>query len=135
MQNSKTEFIRFVISVVENNSSDEEKSREYLSSQGLNADAMISETQKRIKRLKMELNAQRTSLEMESANNLKQEAETMVSELLSKKDFSFSKLVKEDELMVSFRNIESLSKEDIRDILVKHYTLKLLASKSNAASL
>ena len=107
MQNSKTEFIRFVMSLFENNSSDEEKSREYLSSQGLNADAMVSETQKRIKRLQMELNAQKTCFEMDAANDVKEEAEALVNELLSKKDFNLASIVTEEELTFSFRNLRS----------------------------
>jgi hypothetical protein len=134
MQNSKTEFIRFVMAVIENNSSDEEKTREYFSSEGLNADAMVSETEKRIKRLQMELNAQKTSLEMDAANDVREEAEALVDELLSKRDFSLASSVQEEELTFSFRNMESLSKEDIRNILVKHYTLKLLHSKNNESA-
>lgn len=133
MQKSKTEFIRLVMSVIEHNSSDEEKSREFLSSQGLNADAIVSETQKKIKKLKLELNAQKTSLEMNSANDFAKEAEALVNELMRMENFSFAKIVKEEELMVSFRNMETLSREDEKNILVKHYTLKLLSLKNNGS--
>ncbi len=131
MQKSKTEFIRLAMSVIEHNSSDEEKSREYLSSQGLNADVIVSETQKKIKKLQMELNAQKISLEMDSANDFEKEAEALVNELMGVEGYSFAKVVKEEELMVNFRNVETLSREDEKNILVKHYTLKLLALKNN----
>jgi len=127
--NNKTDFIRFVMSTIEHNSSEKEKAKEYLSSQGLNVDSIVSEGLKRIKKMQLQIEADRTRNEMISAKEVKQKAAEWVDDLLSKIDFSFSELVKQEELTISFRNMESLSKEDIKNILVKHFTLKFLAEQ------
>lgn len=131
---SKADFIRFVMSTVEHNSADKEKSREYLSSQGLNVDAIVSECLKRIKKLQMQIQADKTRMEMVSAETVKQKAKEWVDSLLNKIDFSFPTLVKEEELSMSFRNIESLSKEDIKNILIKHFTLKFLEEQKKKSN-
>lgn len=122
----KADFIRFVLSTVEHESSDKEKAKEYLSAQGLDIDSMLSDGMKRLKRLKLQIAAEKTKAEMFSSEEAKQKASTWVDDLLSKFDFSLQDLVKEEELTMSFRNIEMLSKDDIKKILVKHFTLKFL---------
>lgn len=131
---SKTDFIRFVISTVEHNSSGKEKSREYLSSQGLNVDAIVSEGLKRIKKLQMQIQADKTRMEMVSAETVKQKAKEWVDSLLNNIDFSLPALVKEEELSMSFRNIESLSQDDIKNILIKHFTLKFLEEQKKKSN-
>ncbi|MBW8049740.1 MAG: hypothetical protein FVQ77_05260 [Cytophagales bacterium] len=123
---SNTEFIRFVLGSMDFISSDSGKAREYMSSQGLNVDAIVSEGLKRIKKLQMQIQAGKTQMEMISAETVKQKAKEWVDSLLNNIDFSLPALVKEEELSMSFRNIESLSQEDIKNILVKHFTLKFL---------
>lgn len=125
-ENSKTDFIRFVMSTLEDNSSNKEKSREFLSSQGLDVDSIVSDGLKRIKKLQMQIEAEKTRIEMVSAETVKQKANEWVDSLLKKMDFSLSSFIEEEQLSMSFRNMESLSEEDIRNILVKHFTLKFL---------
>ena len=125
-EQNKTDFIRFVMSTIEHNSSDKEKSREYLSSQGLDANAIVLEGLKRIRKMQMLIEADNTSMEMVSAETLKQKALEWVNSLLSKIDFSFAEFVKQEGLSTSFRNIESLNPEDKKNIMVKHFTLKFL---------
>lgn len=125
-ENSKTDFIRFVMSTLEDNSSNKEKSREFLSSQGLNVDSIVSDGLKRIKKLQMQIEAEKTRIEMVSAETVKQKANEWVDSLLKNIDFSLPSFIEEEQLSMSFRNVESLSKEDIRNILVKHFTLKFL---------
>lgn len=125
-ETSKTDFIRFVMSTLDDNSSDKEKSREFLSSQGLNVDSIVSDGLKRIKKLQMQIEAEKTRIEMVSAETVKQKANEWVDSLLNKIDFSLSSFVEDEQLSMSFRNMESLSEEDIRNILVKHFTLKFL---------
>ena len=67
---------------------------------------------------------------MLSSEEAKQKASEWVDDLLSKIDFSLPELVREEELTMSFRNIEQLSKEDIKKILVKHFTLKFLEEQA-----
>lgn len=127
---SKADFIRFVMSTVEHESSNKEKAKEYLSAQGVDIDSMLSDGMKRLKRLQLQIAAEKTKAEMLSAEEAKQKASEWVDDLLSKIDFSLQDLVKEEELTMSFRNIEQLSKDDIKKILVKHFTLKFLEEQA-----
>lgn len=127
---SKADFIRFVMSAVEHESSDKEKAKEYLSAQGVDIDSMLSDSMKRLKRLQLQIAAEKTKAEMLSAEEVKQKASDWVDDLLSKIDFSLQDLVKEEQLTMSFRNVEQLSKDDIKKILVKHFTLKFLEEQA-----
>lgn len=127
---NKTDFIRLAIASTEHVSSNKEKAKEYLSSEGLDVDLVVNEGMKRLKRLKMQIEADRTRSEMIHADEVKLKASVWVEELLSKIDFSLPELIKEEELTMSFRNVEKLSKEDIKNILIKHFTLKFLEEES-----
>lgn len=126
MKYNKTDLVRLMMSTIEQDSLNTEKSREYLSSQGLNPDSIISDGLKRIKKIQLQINAEKTRIEMISIENLKIKAIKMVEDLLSNVNFSFTEFVKHEGLAMSFRNMESLGKEDIKDLLIKHFTLKLL---------
>lgn len=127
---NKTDFIRLTIATAEHVSSDKETAKEYLSSEGLDVDSLVNEGMKRLKRLKMQIEADRTKSEMMHADDAKQKASAWVEELLSKIDFSLLELIKEEKLTMSFRNVEKLSNEDIKNILIKHFTLKFLDEES-----
>jgi hypothetical protein len=127
---NKTDFIRLAIATAEHVSSDKEKAKEYLSSEGLDVDSMANEGMRRLKRLKMQIEADRTKSEMTQAGEAKLKASEWVDELLSRIDFSLPRLIKEEELTMSFRNVEKLSKEDIKNVLIKHFTLKFLEEES-----
>lgn len=127
---NKSDFIKFMMSTIEHNTSDKEKAKEYLSSQGLDVSIMLSDGLKRIKKMQLQIEAKKTKEEMLSADAVKQKASEWVDQLISNIDFSFPELVKQEELAISFRNIESLSKEDIKNILIKHFTLKFLEEQN-----
>lgn len=128
---SKDDFIKFVLATIQNESENANSSREFLKSEGLNPDSIVSEGLKRIKRLQLKIEAEKTKDEMAIAGMLKQKASEWVEKLLSKPDFSFPELIREESLTFSFRNVESLSKEDIKNILIKHYTLKFLEEQKS----
>jgi len=134
LKKSKADFVRLVMSTVEDDSSDKEKAKEYLSSQGLNVDSIVSEGLKKIKRMKMEIQAQNTKEEMQSLEEIKQKADKWVENLLNSAGFSLVDLVKEEELSMSFRNMENLSKEDLKKLLVKHFTLKFLHERTKGTN-
>ena len=127
---NKTDFIRLTIASAEHVSSDKERAKEYLSSEGLDVDSVVNEGINRLKRYKMQIEADRTKSEMMHADEAKLKASAWVEELLSKIDFSLPELIKEEELSMSFRNVEKLSKEDMKNILIKHFTLKFLEEES-----
>ncbi len=127
---SKADFIRFVMATVEHESSDKERAMEFLSAQGVDIDSMLSDGMKRLKRLQLQIAAEKTKEEMLLVETTKQKASEWVDSLLGKIDFSLPELVKEEELTLSFRNIEKLSQDDIKNILVKHFTLKFLEEQA-----
>ena len=123
---TKADFIRLVLSSIDHDSSDKEKAKEYLSSQGINAESIIAEGQKRIKKMKLKIEADKTRQEMNSADGLKQEAKDWADKILNEIDFSFPEFVKKEKMSLAFNSLQSLSKEDIKNILIQHFTLKLL---------
>lgn len=127
---TKADFIRFVMSTFEDESSSKGKAIESLSAQGVKVDALVSDGMKRLKKLQLQIEAEKTKAEMEASKTAEQKAGEWVDSLLSKIDFSLSDLVKEEELTMSFRNVDKLSKDDIKKILIKHFTLKFLEEQA-----
>lgn len=123
---NKTDFVKFAMSTLDHISSDKENASEYLTSQGVNVANVISSGLKDIKRIQMRIEADRTRKEMQSAELVRQKAADWVDSLLKDIDFSLPQFIINEELTMSFRNVESLSQEDIKNILTKHFTLKFM---------
>jgi len=123
---SKSDFVNLFLQAADNESSDKGMAREFLASEGVNVDRMVSDGLKRIRQMQVMAEANKTEQEMFASEKIKAQATQWVDELLSKVDFSLPELVKKEELTVSFRNVEHLSQEDIRVILIRHFTLKFL---------
>lgn len=126
---SKSDLARFVLRMAEEDSRDSESARDYLASEGVNVDRMLADGMKKIRQAQLEANARMTEQEMISAAGERDRATKWVDNLLNSMDFSFSDFVKKEELVLSFRNMESLSKEDIRTILIQHFILKFSNEK------
>jgi hypothetical protein len=105
---------------------DEETLKTLIKEEGIDIDVIEKRILNSIKKIKMQIQAQKTKNEMLLTDNAKQKAIQWVDSLLSKFDFSFSALIKKEGLSISFRNMESLSKEEMKNILIKHFTLKFL---------
>lgn len=129
-KNDKASVIALILSTVENDSYSEQAAREFLSSENLGVDNIVSDGLKRIKRMQMEIDAAKTKNEMLGADVYKKQAEEWVEKLLNSIDYSVSEIFEQEQLSVSFRNVESLSSEDVRNILIKHFMLKFM-DKSN----
>ena len=128
---SKSDFVNLFLSTAENDSSSKEAAKEFLASEGVNTDKLVSEGLKRIKKMKMLADAGRTEQEMQAAESVKAEATAWVDNLLANINFSLPELVQKEELSMSFRNVENLSKDDIRNILIRHFILKFMSQQNN----
>lgn len=128
---SKSDFVNLFLSTAENDSSSKEAAKEFLASEGVNTDKLVSEGLKRIKKMQMLADASRTEQEMQAAESVKAEATAWVDNLLANINFSLMELVQKEELSMSFRNVENLSKDDIRNILIRHFILKLMSQQNN----
>ena len=130
-KNTKSTFISFVMNTIEHETSDIDKAREYLETQGVNVDSMLSAGMQRIKLMKLKVAAEETELQMAAAQEFSQKACAWVNDLLQQVDFSLPELVKQEGLTLSFRNIDKLDLEDIRRILIKHFTIKFNQDQFN----
>jgi len=123
---NKSDFVNLFLSTVESDSNNKETAKVFLAAEGINVDKTVSEGLKRIKQMQMLIEARKTEQEMSATESVKQKANEWVDKLLSSIDFSLPALVKKEELTMSFRNVESLSQEDIRTILIRHFILKFM---------
>ncbi len=128
---SKSDFVNLFLSTAENDSSSKEAAKTFLASEGVNTEKLVSEGLKKIKKMQMLANAKRTEDEMQAAESVKSAAIEWVDNLLANINFSLSELVQKEELSMSFRNVDTLSKEDIRNILIRHFTLKFMNQQDN----
>lgn len=128
---SKSEIARFFLQMAEDESRDGQAAREFLASEGVNVDRMLNEGMQKIKQALMEAEAKKTESEMKSSTSAVDLATKWVDDLLSKVDFSFPDFVKKEELVLSFRNVESLSLADKRAILIRYFTLKFSNEKKD----
>lgn len=123
---NKKDFLTLFLGTVESNSHNKETAKEFLSSEGLGVDNIIADGIQKIRAMQLEIEAEKTMLEQQVMEESKKSVEKWVDDLLNKVDFSFNKVAQEEQLAVSFRNMENLSPNDIRNILIKHFTLKFL---------
>lgn len=128
---SKTDFVNLFLSTAENDSNSKEAAKAFLASEGVNTEKLVSEGLKRIKKMQMLADASRTENEMEAAESVKAEATSWVDNLIANINFSLPELVQREELSMSFRNVENLSQDDIRNILIRHFTLKFMNKQNN----
>lgn len=123
---NKTDIVNLYLASADHDSRDKEASLTFLASNGVNTSKLMSEGLKRIRRIQLLAEARKTELEMNASESVRSRAIAWVDQLLGSVDFSLTDLVQKEELTVSFRSMESLSKEDLRNILIRHFTLKFM---------
>ncbi|MCY1516851.1 hypothetical protein D9M68_515090 [compost metagenome] len=121
---TKTDFIRLVVSDLDSITSNKEKAREFLVLEGYNPDKLVSEGVKRIKKMQLQIAAAQTKRSMAIAETVKERAIEWAEKVLSQASFSIQDFMSKEQLALNFRNFESLSADDIKEILIKHFTLK-----------
>lgn len=122
----KADFISLMMSSVDSISCNKENARDYLLEEGLDPDSIRAEGIKRIKKLKLQAQANSTRNEMASTAAIKQKAMEWVEKLLNDVNFSFPQFVKTENLVLQNRNLEKLTKEDIKSTLTQYYYLKFM---------
>jgi len=128
---SKSDFVNLFLSTTENDSNSKEAAKAFLASEGVNTERLVSEGLKKIKKMQMLADANRTEKEMQAAESVKAKATEWVDNLLASINFSLPELVQTEQLSMSFRNVDNLSKDDIRNILIRHFTLKFMNQQNN----
>ena len=125
-EESKKTFINVFLNKVENDTHSKDAAREFLHSEGLDVERIKSEGLNKIKQMQLLIQAKKTEEEMAAISPAAQRAKEWVDRLLSSASFSLSRLVQEEELTVSFSHMENLSQEEIRNLLIRHFTLKFM---------
>jgi len=92
----------------------------------MNVEQIVSKKLKRIKQLKLQIEAKKTQTEMKNFDWQRQKAIEWVEQILADQDFSFAAFAEANQLVLSYRNLETFTDEDIKDILIQHFTLKFL---------
>lgn len=128
---SKSDFVNLFLSSAENDSNSKEAAKAFLASEGVNTEKLVSEGLKKIKKMQMLDDAKKTEHEMQAAESVKSKAIEWVDNLLANINFSLPELVQKEELSMSFRKVENLSQDDIRNILIRHFTLKFMNQQNN----
>ena len=124
----KEGFIRFVLSRIDPIGESANQAREYLKAEGLDAESIASEGAKRVRKMKLQIQAQQTRKEMFEVGSVKRKATQWVDRLLSDTNFSFSDFVVEENISLQNRNLDSLTQEDMRNTLIQYFTMKFLDS-------
>lgn len=131
---TKHDFTNLVNSMAEYISLNKENSTTYLSEQGIDPDEVKNEGLKRINKIKLQIEAARTKGKMGSTSLIKKKAVKSAKELMESPEFSFSSFITTHELSVQYRNIDSLSNEDIENTLIQYFYLKYLGEEEDNSS-
>lgn len=130
----KAEFIRLMMSSIEHTSCNKDNAREYLIEEGIASQAVRFEGLKRIKKLQLQAKANKMKNELASTESIKQKAIALVEKILTDINFSFPQFVRNENLVLQNRNLESLTKEDIKSTLTQFYYLKLLDQENKRSN-
>lgn len=105
--------------------SSDENSEAYLKEQGVDPDQLVKESIRKIKQAKMKLASQSTQKEFALIqSNLLADVKVQVDRLLDDVAFNLAAFIKKENIKLSYRNFEEMSKEEIRQFLEQHYLLK-----------
>lgn len=109
-----------------------ENSEAYLKSEGLDPDKLVADGLRKIKQLKMKMASVKTEtsfsvLTSTLMTNAKEEAKRLMDSV----NFDFAAFVKKEGITVAYRNLDTLSKDEIKEFLEKHILLKLQQQNEN----
>ncbi len=127
---SKSDYAKYILSDIESNSSDKVRAKEFLIAEGLDADDIVAKVIRRIKRIQMNLAAEKTEAEMTFSRTFREKAMEMVEKKINEVSFSFLEFVQEKQLSISYRSVESLSSENIKDVMLAYYESELSKESS-----
>jgi hypothetical protein len=109
-----------------NDLSSSENAEAYLKSEGLDPDKLVSDGLRKIKQLKMQMASAKTETSYSALTSaVMAKAKEEARKLMDLANFDLASFIKKEGITVSYRNLESLSKEEVRELLEKHLLLKL----------
>lgn len=108
-----------------NGISSDAESEKYLRENGLDPEKLVAETQRKLRQIQMNIAAENTEKkyqEIRAAVWIK--AAAQVDKLLSDASFNLANFIKANSVNVAYRNFDSMSKDEIREFLERHFLLK-----------
>jgi len=133
-RHSKKDLSKYFLASSDADSESSEQARQFLISEGINVDSMLADGLKRIKKIQFQLKAEETKKGMRAFDEVRSSVIHWVENLVAQPDFSFITCVQQEKIVVNFRSVESMSVDDKKEILVKHFTLKRLNDESENPS-
>jgi hypothetical protein len=130
----KNDLTKYFLASSDCDSEGPEQARKFLESEGVKVDQMLEDGLKRIKKIQFQLKAEETKKGMRAFDEVRINVIQWVESLISQPGFSFINCVQQENIVVNFRSVESMSEEDKKEILVKHFTLKRLNDESENPS-
>ncbi|HYC87144.1 MAG TPA: hypothetical protein VEB86_18050 [Chryseosolibacter sp.] len=115
-----------------NEISSDESAEDYLKSEGLNPDDLVNDGIRKIKQFRMKMASAKTESSYSAlALALTAKAKEEVQRIMDAASFDFGSFVKKEGITLAYRNFESMTKDEIRELLEKHILLKLQKQKDN----
>jgi hypothetical protein len=127
----KSDLMKLMLSDLEETSSDAAKAREFLASEGVNVDRMVSEGLKQIKKMRFQLEANKTRQTMIAFDKYAEKAKTLAFQLLHTPTFSFLDYLKNENVVANFSNLQQLTDDEKLSIIQNHIALKLQQEADN----
>jgi len=121
----KSEFAKLINTDAQDTSNDFTSAKEFLTQEGVNVDRLISDGLKRIKKMQLQVEAEKNRSAMLSLDKYVDRAKEMARQLLQSPTFSFLDYLKGEQVVASFSNLQKLTDEEKLSIIEKHITLKL----------
>jgi hypothetical protein len=121
----KVEFINLIKASVYSDSQDLNDAKDYLNAKEINIEDYTFNMLNKIKQFKYKIEALKTEEKMRAISDVpKQKATEWVEKIMNDKSFSLKELIRNEQIVVNFRNIEDMENQDIKEFLILHYTLK-----------
>lgn len=121
----KTEFAKLINADIQDISNDFANAKEFLTQEGVNVDRLITDGLKRIKKMQLQIEAEKNRTAMFSLDKYVERAREMARQLLQTPSFSFLDYIKGEQVVASFSNLQKLTDEEKLSIIEKHIALKL----------
>lgn len=102
-----------------------EQSEAYLKENGFDPDELVNESIRLAKRVQMQVASEKTEMEYQDLKaNLLQRVKNEVERLLSDVSFNLENFIKQEKINLAYKNFETMSREEIKEFLERHYLLK-----------
>lgn len=109
-----------------NDISSDENSDAYLRAEGLDPNSLVDDGLRKLKQFKMKMASAKTETTYTNLTaSLMDKAREEVKRLMEMANFDFAGFVKREGVVGAFRNLDTLSKEEMREFLERHILLKL----------